>query len=1804
MLGTAFDCDLIELLHEGERSAIYRARRRGSAPASVVLKTCGARADRDRVQQLHNEWETLRRLRHVEGVVRAHALEQDGDQWGLLLEDSQGVSLDRLAAKQPLGVSEVLSVALGIVDALDALHRARLIHTDLSPSNIISSGAEQRITLIDFASATSWDSPRERARRSGSLAYISPEQTGRLNRGVDHRTDFYSLGVILYELLVGAAPFSEAGPLEMLHAHVARRPPSLAHLSPRLPSALLGIVLKLLAKDAENRYQSTVGLRHDLVRCLDAVRSGDGAVDFEVASLDRPAYFRLPRRLYGRDGETARMLACFEAAAQGGARVLCVSGAGGIGKSAALAQLAAVARARGEQASKAQALAASGKFEQGDATLPYVAFSRVLDGLVQQLLAEAADQLMRTRSSLLSALSSFAAVLTELCPSLELVLGVQAPAPRLPAVEARTRLQHALSLFLAALAAPPSAPGPSGRRLCLLFDDAHWADADSANLLKELVLSSRSLPLLFVVAYRDGERECDPSLLTAIASVGDAGIPVDQVALAPLSERDVQGLLRDATSAEAAPIAELAQLVVARTGGNAFFVRSFLESLSADGMIAHGAEGWRFDLARVRRKGITDNIVDLLVERIRRLPPTTREVLQLAACLGNQFELPTLSLIGERSVGADLAPAIAAELVLPLQSASALGEDDPRAEPNEYQFTHDRVRQAVVSMLEPPALRALHLQAGRRLWGASPAHLSPRRLFEIVGQLNRAADLLGEAERVEVSGLNLRAAQAALHGAAGAEALQLARTGIAALPDGWSEQYELTRDLHLTAAEAAFSIADHDTLEALSRATLARVRTPLEGIKLRTLQGLVCHGGLRFGEAMATFLEALAALGIDIPRAPTPEQVAEEQRLTAEALRGKPVTVLLDLPSSREPRIQASAELLSKLILLGGSMTDRIMPIAACRLVRLSIEHGNTAESANAYTFYGQSLSLDHDLERAYQFGKLALGVCHRFDDRAVRSQTYIYAYYQLMHWKAPFAELVSGLRTALDYGLEAASPFNAACSAMTLCLARFWSGEPLGTLLGDYAECHQIVVRFRQDLVLNWHEIWQQMIGNLHLDPAAPTELIGPVYDERSRLPAHHAANDGSALFNYYLAKAFVCYLLGDYRTALSCVDALQPLRELFATGLWAFPLAFIDSLCRLAACRLAACRLASCQPAGGAGGGAEQQAQLLGQVERTIEKMAAWLPHNPDILQHKVRLLEAELAATRGDGVEARRLFAEAVRLAEASGITHEEALSCELAARCSVGVDREAARRYLRGAHRAYLKWGAIAKVRALEREFPGLLPRVTTGSVNVLAMAGRDNEFDPLDLVSLVDAGQVISGEIKLDRLLLRLLQLLMESAGAQSVCLLMQRDGQWVVEAGQSAEQGPITLLESLSIDDPRGAALGILPSVINYVTRTGEAVLLDDAAESPLFGQDAARTLPGPCSLSCFGLKRQGQTLAVAYLVNRLVRAAFTPQGQRLLEALSTQAVTSLENAILYDQLEQKVAARTSELVQKNEELTSALVRLTEMREQLVTQEKLAALGALTAGIAHEIKNPLNFVTNFAIVSSTLVDEVRSQIASDVGVMRAPASGEIGRLLDDLGNAVKKINEHGTRASRIVTGMALHARESGGPREYANLNDVLARSIQLACETRRGAAAPLSLHTELDSSVQLVELVVEDISRVFVNIISNAFYSVEQKRSKLGAAYLPLVSLSTRDLGERVEVRIRDNGTGIAAMSRDKIFLPFFTTKPPREGTGLGLSISHDIVVRAHAGELRVDSVEGEFAEFILVLPRRLRLATLTARSA
>ncbi|MFT3768295.1 MAG: GAF domain-containing protein [Minicystis sp.] len=468
---------------------------------------------------------------------------------------------------------------------------------------------------------------------------------------------------------------------------------------------------------------------------------------------------------------------------------------------------------------------------------------------------------------------------------------------------------------------------------------------------------------------------------------------------------------------------------------------------------------------------------------------------------------------------------------------------------------------------------------------------------------------------------------------------------------------------------------------------------------------------------------------------------------------------------------------------------------------------------------------------------------------------------------------------------------------------------------------------------------------------------------------------------------------------------------------------------------------------------------------------------------------------------------------------------------------------------------------------------------------------------LDLRTVLKAALAVSGELVLDRLLDNLMRFAMENAGAERGYLILERDGALIIEAQRPAEGEP-----SLTLPRPVPGCEMLSEGIVQYAARTGESVVLDDAAVRGMFTTDPYVTRRSPRSVLCAPLLSQGRLVAIVYLENNLTAGAFTSDRLEVLRLLSAQAVLAIKNAVLYarleeysHKLEEKVEARTREIVAKNEELGRTLKELRDMQTQLVTQEKLASLGALTAGIAHEIKNPLNFVTNFAELSAGLADDIAASVGSQRDRLDADAAADIDDALESLRHNVVKINEHGRRANHIIDGMLMHSRDSAGRREPADLNALLAESINLAYHGMRGKKQDfnLSIDAQYDPAVGLVDMVPSDVSRVFVNVINNACYAMAAKKRALGEPFAPKLVVRTKALPDRVEVRVRDNGTGVSAPILGKVFNPFFTTKPTGEGTGLGLSISHDIIAGAHKGSMTMESVEGEFAEIVIQLPRR-----------
>ncbi|KYF74048.1 hypothetical protein BE17_21015 [Sorangium cellulosum] len=1773
-------CEILERLRDGARSTAYRARRRSDG-LPLVLKLLNVQhPSQAQIASLRHEHAILTELKDVDRIVRSHGVAEDGGRHALLLEDFGGSSLRALNVAGHLSLDRILTLAIDVTSVLETIHGRRIVHRDLNPSNIVMNPTDGRVKVIDFGlasalpqEATAFTSP---GGLKGTLAYMSPEQTGRMNRPVDYRTDYYSFGVSLYELLTGRLPFAADDVLELVHAHIARQPPSPRALNPAVPEVVADIVLRLMAKSAEDRYQSARGIRADLTGCLEQLRQRGTIAAFPLARHDRSERFHLPQKLYGRDAEVERLIAAFERATHGAVLML-VSGYAGVGKSALIHEVYRPLTAR-------RGSFIAGKFDQYRTDAPYAALGQALHALVEQILTESEERLAAFRARTRAALGERARVLVDVCPSLELVLGHQPDVAALPPTEARQRFSQAVRDFIAAVATPD-------HPLCVFFDDLQWANLDALKLLEELLATAQDLPLFVIGSYRDNEvTDAHPVALT-VRAIEAQGTRVERLSLAPLGPGDVTVMVADALDAAPGDAAPLAELLLSRTAGNPFFVRAFLTSLYADGLIERSADGFRWDLDRIRQRGITDNVVELMVGRVRQLPPETQELLRVAGCLGGVFDLGTLAIVAERpveEVGRDLWNAAAEGLLIPIDPVSSAVEMAAGGPGMRCRFAHDRIQQAVISMLDADVGPRLYRDVGRRLLRSATAEEQERRVFDVVGLLNQGrAAIEDPGEIAELERLNLQAARRALESGAGQQALVYARAGIALLGEReWSDAYELARDLHLVAAEAAFSHGDFEAMQGLCDAVRPRMRGVLDEVELLRIEGQAQYSQHRLTDAIRTYIEALRRLDVEVPESPAPEDIDRELRETAAALGDRPIEELMDLPACGDPIDRARMVILNQVINIAGIAGMSLLPVAIGRLVRMSLRSGLVPQSSFGYVLYALLLLRADDVEAAHRVAHVALRLADRMGNKECRAQTYLYGCYHAFHVKIPLRELSPMFLDAHRSALEAGAPFHAAGTAETFCVVRLLAGDDLAMLASDMEQYAHVIEKLRQTMVLGWHQIYLQTVLNLRGKAADQVVLAGPVYVEAERLPAQRAAGDFGALFNHHFCKTLLCYLFGEHEQAASFAEAAAPYLVAAETSAQAAPWMLLESLAHLAVYDHA---------------DEAARERTLALVDRNIAKLEKWREHCPATYEHKLLLIRAERARVLGQDDAARDAFERGAELAEKSGYQHEAAIAHELAGRFYLARgDQKLARQHLRDAHEAYLRWGAVAKAKALEKQHPGLVPHVASGILAASKFsetAGRELDFSVLDLISVLNASQDLSREIELDRLLARLMQILLETSGAEVGYLLLEQGGEWAVE-GEKAVDEEAKVLRSIPIADlaPRGRR-GLPTSIVYYVARTQESVVLDDAAANPRFGRDPHIAAHGVGSVLCFPLGRPGGRRGIVYLENSLVKGAFTPARMRILQMLSTQAVISLENAALYNTLEQRVQARTRELQAKNEELAATLKRLREAQDRMIVQDRLASLGSLTAGIAHELRNPLNFVNNFAELSARLIDDIGGDISTLARGLDDDREEYLTDALGDLTSNVKKIGEHGRRMEGIIRSMLDHSRGERGERQDVDFNTLVATYVSIGYHGARARAssAEIAIDLDLSPSIGLVSLVPQEISRVVINLVDNACYAVRRRGAAPGQEPSPRIRVMTRDLGGHVELRVHDNGVGIPAGIRDKIMNPFFTTKPPGEGTGLGLSICHNIVVEGNGGSLTFETEEGEFTEFIVTLPKRMR---------
>ena len=1796
----------------------------GGYGSVLVVLPAAERALPATLERLAHEY-ALRDELDAAWAARPLALVREGGRTALLLEDPGGEPLEGLIGA-PMEAGRFLRLAIGIAAALGKAHQRGLVHKDVKPANILVNCADGQTRLAGFGIASRL--PRERQAPeppefiAGTLAYMAPEQTGRMNRSIDSRSDLYALGVTFYQMLTGRLPFSAADPMEWVHCHIARKAIAPAERLQSVPAVLSEIVMKLLAKTAEERYQTAAGIEHDLRRSLAAWERHARIEPFALGENDSPDRLMIPEKLYGREREVETLLAAFDRVVESGApELVLVSGYSGIGKSSVVNELhKPLVRPRG--------LFALGKFDQYKRDIPYSTLVQAFQSLVRPLLSKSDAELSRWRNEIMAALGPNGRLMTDLIPELTLVIGEQRPVPELEAQQAQRRFQLVFRRFLSVFT---KAEHP----LALFLDDLQWLDAATLDLLEDLLTQADVRRLLLVGAYRDNEVDAAHPLMRKLTAIRSSGAKVSEIKLGPLNPGHVGQLIADALGCATTSAAPLSELVHAKTSGNPFFVLQFLYALTDEGFLAfdHGAQRWSWDLGRIHAKGYADNVVDLMVGKLARLPDEAQRALQQLACLGNVADITTLAVVlgsSEDEVHAALWEAVRLELVERL--------------PGAYRFGHDRVQEAAYSLIPEEQRAVAHLRIGRLLVARTPPQSREEVIFEIVNQFNRGAALItAREEREQLAELNLLAGKRAKASTAYASALTYLTAGAALLPDGSSaRRAELTFALELHRAECEF-LTGTSAVAGARLAELARHATNLPDLAAVTqLRVELLHVADRIDRCVEVGLDYLNRVCVVWSARPTPEVVRQEYAQMWRQLGDRPIEALLDLPRMADPVACGTMDVLTALVSPAWHTDYNLRSLVIGRMVNVSLEHGNSAASCLAYAFVGTVLGpYFGDYKGAYRFCQLGLDLVEQPGLDRFKARVYLMS--NLVNpWTRHVRTGRALVRRAFDTAQQAGDLTYAVFSQNNLVTNLLASGDPLADVQREAEAGLDFARQARFGIVVDFITTQLQLIRTLRgLTPAFGWLEDAGFSEGRFE---QHLESDPSlvmAVCWYWIRALQARFFAGAYASALEAASKAQPL---LWTSLGLFELPEYHLYAALT-------QAALCDEAAG-----PELARHLEALAAHHYQLQEWAENCPENFENRAALVGAEIARLEGRALDAMDLYEQAIRSARANAFIHNEALAHELAARFYAARGFEDfARVYRRKAHEGYLRWAADGKARQLEELYPHL--REEAPALGLASTIGAP--IESLDLATVLRVSQAVSGEIVVEKLIHTLMRTAIEQAGAVRGLLILPRGLEQRIEA--EATTSGDTVIVHLR-DEAVGQA--VLPeSVLQFVVRTRESVILDDAAAQSVFTEDTYIRERRARSILCMPLVNQGKLNGVLYLENNLARSVFAPTRIAVLKLLASQAAIALENTRLYRDLAER-EAKIRRLVDANiigifiwdfdgrileandaflrivgydrQDLAAARINwadltpsdwrerdaqwieehkrtglrppiekeyfrrdgsrapillaaasfgesdnegvafvldlterkeaeaaLGEMQTQLAHANRVATMGQLTASIAHEVNQPIAATVTNAEAALRFLNA------------RQPD-------LDEVRDALGCIVRDGERAGDVLG--RIRALIKGAPplKEHVQIDVAIREVIEL---TRSEAMKNgVLVQTELVEDLPPVQGDRVELQQVILNLILNAIEAMSGTNE--GPRKL-LITTERAEPGD-VLVAVRDSGPGLAPGALENLFKAFHTTKP--NGLGLGLSISRSIV-EAHDGRLWASPNAPRGAVFQFTLP-------------
>jgi len=1833
---------LTKVLYEDAAFVVSRGVRKHDG-VPVLIKALRAGFTAHEVELLRREYEMGQQL-DTPFAVKPIGLET-GETRPMLVYPDLGFEPLSLLLDAPLETGRFLELAIRLSTALAGIHRLGFIHKDIRPANVLFHQRTGELKLTGFGLAAPL--PRVPASTASSPlcdpAYMSPEQTGRMNRGVDHRSDLYSLGVTFYRMLTGVLPFQGADLQEWVHCHIAREPQPPSRIVPAVPAAIEAIVLKLLAKQPEERYHGARGVQSDLRRCEEQWTSQKRVEPFTPGEHDVPEFFLIPQKLYGRDEQVAALLGAFRRVVSSGRpEFVLVSGYSGIGKSSLVQALSeSIVRERG--------YFVSGKFEQYQREIPFAPVSRAFGELINQLLTESDQRIESWRKRLRQAVGINGRLIVHLIAQVELIIGPQPPPPELSPTEATRRLQLAFQGFVGVFATHE-------HPLVLFLDDLQWLDQASLKLVAQLITDPDTRHLLLIGAYRDNEVTPSHPLMITLDEIRRKGAQVGEIALGPLAPPDLEQLVADTVHRPAREAAKLAQLVQERTEGNPFFAIQFLSTLYQERLLDFDADSgrWLWDLEAIRRQGATDNVVELMVGKLKRFPAATRRALELAACIGNSAETGILARLCGLSHG---------ELFVSLREAvdEGLLQLD-----GSYRFMHDRVQEAAYSLIAEEERATLHLRIAKLLLLGLPEQDTDQRVFDVANHFNLAASLITrQEERLRAVELNLRAARKAKASTAYRAAVAYLARAVELLgSDAWEKERDLSFAAHLELAECGFLAGDYPEAERLFPVLLREARTRTEQaaayrVKIDT-HNIKGEGGA----AIESALTCLRILGVEMSPHPSSGEVQRAYHEVWAELGSREIASLIDLPPMTDLDMQAAMDILTRLYIPAYYSDNNLFYLHVCLGVNLSLRHGNAPASTYAYGWFGVLLATTFRRSReGYRFARLAHDLVERNQFLAYKALVNMHLKF-VAYWSQPLDQEIGYSRAMFEAGVATGDVAAACFSWSETLLGMITRGDPLSEVLEEARRGLDFVRRagfgdvFR--LITGIERFVQAMRGcTRHLSSYDDEQFSETGFEsglDADRMP--------SLVFYYHAFKLMARFLSGDLEAALASGQKCKALlwAGLFSAETHYFYLYYALTLASLFD------RLPE--------SGRKEALETLAVHEK---QLGEWARTYPPTFHNNHALVRAEIARIAGNYLEAEQLYEQAIHSARAHGFVQNEGVGNELASRFYRSRGLSSIADMLLGEARAcFARWGADGKVRQLDRDYPWLKEEER------VRCAGTPSPAVQVDAIALVRASQAISREIVLKNLVDALTRTVLENAGAQKGYLLLGSGDDLAVEAGGFSDAEGIK-----TVHPAPSEGLELLPqSIVNYVKRTGKSVILDDASASTMFSSDPYLVRSNPVSVMCLPILSQARLVGLLYLENNLVRGAFTADRIAVLEVLAAQAALSLENARIYEALRQAEAKYRSifenaldgifqttpagRFLDANPAMARMLgyrspealmAHVTDITRQLYVQpqqredfarllEERDILEGFETQLYREDGSVIWVLANARSVRDSANQPLYYEgIVEDI-TERKRAEEELRKYREHLEQLVRertvqlekanlRLRELDRLKSMFIASMSHELRTP--------LNSIIGFTIM----TLDGSSGELNdeqrdnLDRVYRSSQHLLALITDimDISRIesgriqafpatfsLAGIVDEAVGSVEPQLKEKGLSLetdIPadlslvtdrkrllqclinllgnavkftgkgVISLSSREADGYLELSVRDTGIGISETDLPKLFEPFERLESHLHvktgGTGLGLYLTRKLATDVLRGAVSVRSKVGEGSTFTLKVPLDLR---------